>query len=214
MKTTAEVDPVNAAPAPAALTRSTERLRLPRPRSSSAARARRKPGAPGPSTRPTTRSRPCSPRSIRRSTARSIAPSGIGSCRSSCSSRQRRRRRPTCQRVMDDSLAVVRRHRDAGHAATTQQRKICRRGARATWPRLGYWGLLVDREYGGSGAPFRGVRAVSHADGDDRPDDRRPGLRPRLHRRGRSGAHVRQRRSRSSGSCRSWPAASGSRPSP
>ena len=45
-----------------------------------------------------------------------------------------------------------------------------------------------------AGAPVRRVRPVPDADGDDRSDGRRPGLGPRLHRRGRSGADVRQRR--------------------
>ncbi len=39
------------------------------------------------------------------------------------------------------------------------------------------------------------------------PHGRRAGVGARLHRRGRSGAHVWQRRTEASGSCRSWPAA-------
>jgi alkylation response protein AidB-like acyl-CoA dehydrogenase len=56
------------------------------------------------------------------------------------------------QRVMDQSLAVVRRHRDAG-TVYDQQRKISRK-VLEDLATAGYWGLLVDREYGGSGAPF------------------------------------------------------------
>ena len=57
------------------------------------------------------------------------------------------------QRVMDDSMEVVRRHRQAGtllnaECKVTQQVFSELGGA-------GYWGLLVDKEYGGSGAPFR-----------------------------------------------------------
>ena len=59
---------------------------------------------------------------------------------------------PHVAKVMDDSLAVVRRHREAGtildeHRKVSQQVLEELAGA-------GYWGLLVDREYGGSGAPF------------------------------------------------------------
>lgn len=59
---------------------------------------------------------------------------------------------PHVAKVMDDSLAVVRRHREAG-SLHDENRKIAKHvldelGA------AGYWGLLVDREYGGSGSPF------------------------------------------------------------
>ncbi|HEX6962856.1 MAG TPA: acyl-CoA dehydrogenase family protein, partial [Lacipirellula sp.] len=59
---------------------------------------------------------------------------------------------PHVQAVMDASLAVVRRHRDAGtlHNADGKidDRVLADLGA------AGYWGLLVNEEYGGSGAPF------------------------------------------------------------
>ncbi len=58
----------------------------------------------------------------------------------------------SCRRVMDDSLAVVRRHVAAG-TLFDENRKI----SRPVFDDLaaaGYWGLLVDREYGGQGAPF------------------------------------------------------------
>ncbi len=59
---------------------------------------------------------------------------------------------PEVQRVMDDSLAVVRRHRD-GRTLYDGQKKLSNEllGDLGT---AGYWGLLVDRQYGGSGAPF------------------------------------------------------------
>ncbi|MEX2121680.1 MAG: acyl-CoA dehydrogenase family protein [Pirellulales bacterium] len=55
-------------------------------------------------------------------------------------------------KVMEGSLAVVRRHRESGtvldeHGKISQQ--VLDELAAA-----GYWGLLVDREYGGSAAPF------------------------------------------------------------
>ncbi|MEA2632864.1 MAG: acyl-CoA dehydrogenase [Chloroflexota bacterium] len=57
-----------------------------------------------------------------------------------------------CRRVMDESLAIVRRHRDAG-TLYDEHKKI----AEAVLTELagaGYWGLLVDPEYGGQGTPF------------------------------------------------------------
>ena len=67
---------------------------------------------------------------------------------------------PDVQKVMDgQSLDVVRRHREAG-TLLNEQDKIAdavleRSGA------AGYWGLLVDKEYGGSGAPFAASRRSS-----------------------------------------------------
>lgn len=56
------------------------------------------------------------------------------------------------QKVMDESLAVVRRHLSAG-TLLDENSKITEEvfGDLAA---VGYWGLLVDKEYGGSGAPF------------------------------------------------------------
>ncbi|HWB00958.1 MAG TPA: acyl-CoA dehydrogenase family protein [Pirellulales bacterium] len=61
---------------------------------------------------------------------------------------------PETMKVMDDSLAVVRRHREA-RTLFNDQGKI----ADEVFNELGsagYWGLLVDRAYGGSGAAFSG----------------------------------------------------------
>jgi alkylation response protein AidB-like acyl-CoA dehydrogenase len=58
----------------------------------------------------------------------------------------------SCARVMDRSIEVVRRHRDAGTLFNAERKiddAVLRELAEA-----GYWGLLVDREYGGQGAPF------------------------------------------------------------
>jgi alkylation response protein AidB-like acyl-CoA dehydrogenase len=57
------------------------------------------------------------------------------------------------QKVMDDSVEVVRRHRQAGTLMNADA-KICENVMRDLGG-VGYWGLLVDRQYGGSGAPFR-----------------------------------------------------------
>lgn len=60
---------------------------------------------------------------------------------------------PDVQKVMDDSIEVVKRHRDAG-TLMDDARKIDD-AVLQDLGKAGYWGLLVDREYGGSGAPFR-----------------------------------------------------------
>ncbi len=59
---------------------------------------------------------------------------------------------PAIEKVMSDSLAVVRNHRAAG-TLFDANRKISETvlGELAT---AGYWGLLVDQKYGGSGAGF------------------------------------------------------------
>jgi alkylation response protein AidB-like acyl-CoA dehydrogenase len=59
---------------------------------------------------------------------------------------------PEVSRVMDASLAVVRRHKEAG-TLLDGERKISRQ-VFDDLADAGYWGLLVDKEYGGSGAPF------------------------------------------------------------
>jgi alkylation response protein AidB-like acyl-CoA dehydrogenase len=56
------------------------------------------------------------------------------------------------QTVMDASLAVVRRHRDAGTLLNAEGKVA--EAVMAELGEAGYWGLLVDREYGGAGAPF------------------------------------------------------------
>ena len=100
---------------------------------------------------------------------------------------------PDVQQVMDDSIAVVAAPQGGRHAA--QRRRQDRRArARRSWAAAGYWGLLGRQGIRRLRRAVQLVRAVSHADGARRPDRRRPGLGPRLHRRGRSGPHVRQRR--------------------
>jgi alkylation response protein AidB-like acyl-CoA dehydrogenase len=59
---------------------------------------------------------------------------------------------PHVQKVMDDSLAVVRRHCQAGTVLDDQNKisvPVLEDLAAA-----GYWGLLVEEQHGGSGAPF------------------------------------------------------------
>ncbi len=72
----------------------------------------------------------------------------------------------------------------------------------------GYWGLLIDPQYGGQGASAVGrVLAAPHPDGGDRAEVGRAGLGPRLHRRGRPAADIRQPRAEGA-----LPAASGQWP--
>jgi alkylation response protein AidB-like acyl-CoA dehydrogenase len=59
---------------------------------------------------------------------------------------------PEADRVMKDSLAVVHRHRDA-KSLLGEDRKI-RESVLSELGDAGYWGLLVGKEYGGSGVPF------------------------------------------------------------
>ncbi len=57
-----------------------------------------------------------------------------------------------CDAAMERSLEVVRRHREAG-TLYDEKGKV----SSATvddLSRAGYWGMLIDREYGGQGAPF------------------------------------------------------------
>ena len=57
------------------------------------------------------------------------------------------------KKVMEDSIAVVRRHRDA-RSLMNEDAKISDT-VFEDLAHAGYWGLLVDKKYGGSGAPFR-----------------------------------------------------------
>lgn len=60
---------------------------------------------------------------------------------------------PDVQQVMSHSLDVVRRHREAGTLHNAEKKlddRVLQDLATA-----GYWGLLVDRQYGGYGAPLR-----------------------------------------------------------
>jgi acyl-CoA dehydrogenase len=57
-----------------------------------------------------------------------------------------------CERVMRESIEVVRRHRGAG-TLFDPNRKVAEPVLRDL-AAAGYWGLLVDPQYGGQGAPF------------------------------------------------------------
>lgn len=60
---------------------------------------------------------------------------------------------PEVQAVMDRSIEIVRQHRAAG-TLLGEDGKI-RDAVLRQLAEVGYWGLLVDRRYGGAGAPFR-----------------------------------------------------------
>ena len=57
------------------------------------------------------------------------------------------------RKVMDDSVATVQRHK-SDKTLLNENKKITEK-ALEDLASVGYWGLLVDREYGGSGAEFR-----------------------------------------------------------
>src|SRR5690606_27630917 len=59
---------------------------------------------------------------------------------------------PEAAKVMDDSLAVVRRHVTNGTMIDSETRKIPDSVFKEL-ASVGYWGLLVDQKYGGYGAP-------------------------------------------------------------
>jgi alkylation response protein AidB-like acyl-CoA dehydrogenase len=61
---------------------------------------------------------------------------------------------PHVQKVMDDSLAVVRKHFEAGTILNHEAKQGIAKNVLDELGSVGYWGLLVGREYGGSGAPF------------------------------------------------------------
>jgi alkylation response protein AidB-like acyl-CoA dehydrogenase len=58
-----------------------------------------------------------------------------------------------CDKVMNDSLEIVRRHRDAG-SLLDEKGKVAI-PVLDELGRAGYWGLLIDPKYGGSNAPFQ-----------------------------------------------------------
>jgi alkylation response protein AidB-like acyl-CoA dehydrogenase len=59
---------------------------------------------------------------------------------------------PECERTMRESLGVARRHKDAGTLLDSQG-KITE-SVLGDLAGVGYWGLLIDPQYGGQGAPF------------------------------------------------------------
>ncbi len=60
---------------------------------------------------------------------------------------------PDVQKVMDDSLAVVRKH-VMNKTVLNEEKKGISKQVLDELGSAGYWGLLVSKEYGGSGAPF------------------------------------------------------------
>src|SRR4051812_43734924 len=59
---------------------------------------------------------------------------------------------PDVQRVMDDSVAALQRHKSAGTLHNDEGKTA--EPVLADLAAAGYWGLLVSKELGGSGAPF------------------------------------------------------------
>ena len=65
---------------------------------------------------------------------------------------------PDVERVMQDSLDRDAQARQGRHATWTRTRR-CRSTVLDELGEVGYWGLLVDKQYGGSGAPFASFAA-------------------------------------------------------
>jgi alkylation response protein AidB-like acyl-CoA dehydrogenase len=68
---------------------------------------------------------------------------------------------PEVQRIMDESVAVVQRHQERG-TLLNDERKIAD-SVLSDLGAAGYWGLLVDKKYGGSGAPFSSFAPLHHS---------------------------------------------------
>jgi alkylation response protein AidB-like acyl-CoA dehydrogenase len=64
---------------------------------------------------------------------------------------------PEVEKVMQDSLAIMRKHQQAG-TNLDENKKVPQRVLDEIGE-VGYWGLLVDKKYGGSGAPFASFAA-------------------------------------------------------
>lgn len=64
---------------------------------------------------------------------------------------------PEIKKVMDDAVAVVKRHQKAG-TVHNDEGKITEQ-VMQDLADVGYWGLLVDKQYGGSGTPFAAFAA-------------------------------------------------------
>ncbi|MCA9241911.1 MAG: acyl-CoA/acyl-ACP dehydrogenase, partial [Planctomycetales bacterium] len=64
---------------------------------------------------------------------------------------------PEVQKVMDDAVAIVRRHRSADTLLNDEGKT--REDILQELAGVGYWGLLVDKEYGGSQADFSSFAA-------------------------------------------------------
>jgi alkylation response protein AidB-like acyl-CoA dehydrogenase len=64
---------------------------------------------------------------------------------------------PEVSRVMEDSLTVMRKHVKAG--TNMDANKKVPQSVLDELGEVGYWGLLVDKKYGGSGAPFASFAA-------------------------------------------------------
>ncbi|MBI3837938.1 MAG: acyl-CoA/acyl-ACP dehydrogenase [Planctomycetia bacterium] len=64
---------------------------------------------------------------------------------------------PEVDKVMQDSLAVMRKHQKAG-TNLDENKKVPQR-VLDEMAEVGYWGLLVDKKYGGSGSPFASFAA-------------------------------------------------------
>ena len=162
-----------------------------RPRSRWAARAKRKHGRPARSTGPTTRSTPFSPPDTRPPIALFIAWSGIVRSRSICSCPSRRSPRPPAKRSCRGRWRPP--PQPAQGTLYGPDNKVSE-AVLKDLSEAGYWGLLIDPEYGGGGASFASFARVLDQDGHDRAQPGRDGVGSRVHRRGRPVTDFRQLR--------------------
>ena len=99
-----------------------------------------------------------------------------------------------CDAAMERSFDVVRRRKEAG-TMYDENGKI-QNSVLEELSGAGYWGMLIEPEFGGQGAPFRRILAFPGPHVDARLDDLGLGVRARLHRCRRSGAYVRHARAK------------------
>ena len=99
---------------------------------------------------------------------------------------------PKCERTMQKSLETVARHRAQGTLFGSDGKVS--QAVLDDLSAAGYWGLLIDPEFGGVGAPFARICPVPGADGNDRAEPRGACFGSRLHRGRRSFANFRNRR--------------------
>ena len=87
---------------------------------------------------------------------------------------------PACERIMNESLEIARRHRDRG-TLLGPDNKISNAVLKDLGA-AGYWGLLIDPRYGGGGASFATFAPILDTNGHHRPQPRWACVGPWVHR--------------------------------
>ena len=99
---------------------------------------------------------------------------------------------PASEKIMQRSLEAVSRNRAQG-TLYGPDGKVSE-AVLKDLSEAGYWGLLIDPEFGGGGASFASFSRFLDQDGHDRAQPGRAGVGSRVHRRGRPVAYFRQLR--------------------